>query len=73
MIEEPNHKVTFMPDRNEGFLDCRAKDFAKVISMKRSTQSIRQCDRFALTLNPSPEGRGTLNLAPFSPREKGWG
>jgi hypothetical protein len=23
-------------------------------------------DGLALTLNPSPEGRGTLNLAPFS-------
>jgi hypothetical protein len=28
---------------------------------------------FALTLNPSPWGRGTLNHAPFSPWEKGWG
>ena len=27
----------------------------------------------ALTLNPSPSGRGTSNLAPFSLREKGWG
>jgi hypothetical protein len=27
----------------------------------------------ALTLNPSPSGRGTLNPAPFSLREKGWG
>jgi hypothetical protein len=27
----------------------------------------------ALTLNPSPKGRGTLNLAPFSLWEKGWG
>ncbi len=27
----------------------------------------------ALTLNPSPRGRGTLNLAPFSHGEKGWG
>jgi hypothetical protein len=31
-----------------------------------NTQSIRDSDRFALTLNPSPEGRGTLNLTPFS-------
>jgi hypothetical protein len=35
--------------------------------------SIRPRDRFALTLNPSPEGRGTLNSGSLLPSGEGLG
>ncbi|MDB9311914.1 hypothetical protein PN462_02280, partial [Spirulina sp. CS-785/01] len=47
-------------------LSHRARDF-------QITPCSMGHDGVALTLNPSPTGRGTFRLLPFSPGEKGSG
>ena len=58
-------------DKTYGKLDILVNNAGVCLDSGQKPSTARR--KSALTLNPSPKGRGTLNPAPLAPWERGWG